>query len=161
MSPFSRWLRSLRLRWIRFRHSLSGYVKIRLEYPREEQADNPAEVVWSKHLGNGLYQLENIPFTEAFNLHDVVRCEERPDELPTVVEVVRRSGNRTLRVAFQKEVPAETAVQIVSELMKRKVFFEKAGERHFMFNIEPDTDYETMKDYLRSKEAEGLLWFYE
>ena len=162
MSSLSRWLRSLQFRWIRFQHYLSGYVKIQLEdRAKEQEKDDPVEVVWSKHLGKSLYRLENIPYTEELNLHDVVRCEPRPNGLPTVVEIVSRSGNRTLRVAFKEEIPVETVSDILSELREKQVYYEKAIARLFMFNIEPSVNYETVRDYLKSKQEEGLLWLYE
>ncbi|HET9914718.1 MAG TPA: DUF4265 domain-containing protein [Anaerolineales bacterium] len=127
----------------------------------EQENDDPVEVVWSKYLGKSLYRLENIPYTEGFNLHDVVRCQERPNELPVVVEIVQHSSNRTLRVAFQEEVSDEAVGHILSELREKQVYYEKAIARLYMFNLEPSIDYEAVRDYLKSKQEEGLLWLYE
>ena len=162
MWSLNRWFRRLKFRWIRYWHYLNGYVKVRYSYQTEDQeSDDSSEAMWAKYLGDNLYRLENIPFTEELNLHDVVRCQEKPDDIPNVIEVVRRSGNRTLRVEFRKEISAEIAVDIILALKEKEIFYEKAGAGLYMFNVEPNKDYETARDFLRSKEKEDLLWLYE
>lgn len=43
------WLRSFRLRWIRFKYYLNGYVKIRYKFLKDEQEDFfDSETVWSR-----------------------------------------------------------------------------------------------------------------
>ena len=163
MSSLRFWVRSLKLRWIRFWHYLNGYVKIRYEFQPDEEGNTfPTEIVWSKPLGSDLYQVENVPEDILdVNLHDVVKCKEEPNQLPVIVEVVRRSGNRTLRVKFKEETSAENAVDIIIKLREKQVLYEKASARRYMFNIEPSTNYENIRDFLKSKEEEGLLWVYE
>lgn len=118
--------------------------------------------MWSKPLGDNLYQLENIPeYVEDLNLNDVVICREEYDDFPVITEIFRRSGNRTLRVQFREETSAENAVDIIGNMRQKQVFYEKAGQGRYMFNIEPDTNYEIILDFLKSKEKEGLLWVYE
>ena len=163
MSSLRFWVRSLKLRWIRFWHYLNGYVKIRYEFQPDEEGNTfPTEIVWSKPLGSDLYQVENVSEDILdVNLHDVVKCKEEPNQLPVIVEVVRRSGNRTLRVKFKEETSAENAVDIIIKLREKQVLYEKASARRYMFNIEPSTNYENIRDFLKSKEEEGLLWVYE
>ena len=115
-----------------------------------------------KALGDNLYQVENVPEDiEDINLHDVVKCKQEPNELPVIIQIVRRSGNRTLRVEFREETSAQNAVDIIMELRKKRVFYEKGSFRRYMFNIEPKMVYEAIRDFLKSKEEEGLLWVYE
>jgi hypothetical protein len=162
MWSLNRWFRSSKLRWIRCWHFRNGYVKIRYVYqPENQESDDTPETIWAKNLGENLYQLENIPYAEELNLHDVVRCQEKVDDIPSVIEVVRRSGNRTLRVEFRKEIAAEVAVDIILALKEKEIFYEKAGVGLYMFNVEPNKDYETARDFLRSKEKEDILWLYE
>jgi len=66
-----------------------------------------------------------------------------------------------LRVAFTDDAPDETCIDIIWELTKRKIVYEKAAHKGYMFNIEPEHDYEWVLHFLRSKEEEGLLWLYE
>ena len=163
MLSVSRWFRSLKFRWIRFWHYLNGYVKIRYEFQADEKGNTfPSELVWSKPLGNNLYQVENVPEDiEDVNLHDVVKCKQESGELPIIIEIVRRSGNRTLRVKFREETSAENAVDVIMELRRKDVFYEKGSLRRYMFNIKPTVNYEAIRDFLKAKEEDGLLWVYE
>ncbi len=163
MSSVFRWFRSLSFRWVRFWHYLNGYVKIRYDFRAEEQESGfPSETLWAKPLSDDRYQLENIPvFIEELNLHDVVKCRKEPGELHVIVEVVRRSGNRTLRVEFREETSANDAANLIWALREKQIFYEKAGSRRYMFNIEPSADYKAIRELLKSKEEAGWLWLYE
>jgi hypothetical protein len=83
-------LTRLRYRWNRLRHHLGGYSRIHYQAPGAE-----SEIMWAKRLREGLYQIENIPYAEGLNLHDVVRCREEMGSDPVIARVARRSGNRT------------------------------------------------------------------
>ena len=121
MSSVGRWFRSLKFRWIRFWHYLNGYVKICYEFQADDEGNTfPDEIVWAYPLGDNLYKVENVPENiEELNLHDVVKCKEGPNQLPNIVEVVRRSGNRTLRVEFREETSAENAIAIIRDLRNK------------------------------------------
>lgn len=148
--------------WIRFQHHREGYSQVVYE-DASDQTHGRAEqeLLWSKHLGDDLYQLENVPLIQELTLHDVVRCQERPAELPRIMEVVRRSGNRTLRVKFRPEIPVETMQKVTKELLAHHICSEKVGPTQFLYNVEPSDDYEWIVHYLESKQDEGLLWLYE
>jgi hypothetical protein len=65
----------------------------------EPDAPSSTETLWAKPLGDSLYKLDNAPwYARGCALGDVVRCSEEAGELPRFVEVVRPSGNRTVRV---------------------------------------------------------------
>lgn len=62
-------------------------------------ADDDVETLWADPLGDGLYRLDNLPwYAYRVSLGDVV--EARPNETGQLemVRIVRKSGNRTLRV---------------------------------------------------------------
>jgi hypothetical protein len=80
---------------------------------------------------------------------------------PIIRELVKSSGNRTLRVIFTDETPEDVCVDIMWELNKNKVVSEKTADRRFMFNVLPTSDYTWAQSFLKSKEEEGLLWLYE
>lgn len=138
-----------------------GYEKLRLPDDIGSSVSTDFEVIWAKRLGNKLYKIENIPFSNQLNLHDVVRCQYFPDDFPLIIEIVSRSGNRTLHVEFMEETTAEDAVDVIMELKAKKVFYERAGRRIYNFNVEPNVNFESVQVFLKSKEAEGLLWLYE
>lgn len=137
-------------------------AKILYIVPEGEEDAGKSESLWSNSLGNQLYELQNIPFyAEHLNLQDIVKCDESVDGLPVIQKLVKRSGNRTLRVIFRDETPEDTCVDIIWELGKQKIFSEKVADRRFMFNIPPTSDYAWAQSFLNEKENEGLLWVYE
>ena len=161
-------INSLRRWYKRFRHTaitifnyFRGYEKLRLPDEIENPKPTDFEMIWAKRLGNKLYRIENVPFSNQLNLHDVVRCQDFPDDFPLIIEIVSRSGNRTLRVEFKEETTAENAVDVIMELKAKKVFYERAGRRIYNFNVEPSVNFESIQEFLKSKETEGLLWLYE
>ncbi len=137
-------------------------VKILYAIPDDEEDAGSGESLWAFSLGNQLYELQNIPvYAEHLNIEDVVLCDEPNNSIPIIREVVKRSGNRTLRVIFQPDTPDETCVDILWELGKRNILPEKSAHKHFMFNAPPESDYLWARDYLKEKDSEGLLWLYE
>lgn len=137
-------------------------VKILYLVPEGEEDAGDAESLWAYPLGNHLYELQNIPVAAAhLNVEDIVRCEEPAGSVPIITEVVKRSGNRTLRVIFKEETPDDVCVDIIWALTQRGILYERPVFKHYMFNIAPDDDYAWARDFLHAKEDEGLLWLYE
>lgn len=140
----------------------AGLVKILYIVPEGEKDAGQGESLWALPLGNQLYELRNIPFhAEYLNVEDIVRCSEPPDTKPVIRELVKRSGNRTLRVIFRDETPDDTCVDIMWELRQRGIVGEKVAHKRFMFNVPPTSEYGWASDLLHAKEQEGLLWLYE
>ncbi|MBD1864417.1 MULTISPECIES: DUF4265 domain-containing protein [Trichocoleus] len=136
-------------------------VKIVYILPEDDESA-AGEGLWAYALGDQLYELQNIPVcARHLNVEDIVRCEELPGERPLIKELVRRSGNQTLRVIFSDEAPEDDCVDIIIELRQRGIQYEKPAFKCYMFNIPPDSDYEWARDFLRAKEEEGLLCFDE
>ncbi len=76
-------------------------VKILYVIPDGEEDAGSGESLWAFSLGDQLYELQNIPvYAEHLNVGDVVLCDEPNNSIPIIREVVKRSGNRTLRVIF-------------------------------------------------------------
>ncbi len=139
-------------------------VKILYIVPDDEDDEDAgmAEGLWAFSLGEQLYQLQNIPvFAEHLNVEDIVHCVEPTDTQPVIQEVVKRSGNRTLRVIFTEDADDETCVDVIWELTQRGIAHEQAASKNYMFNIAPNDDYAWAQDFLRAKDQEGILWLYE
>lgn len=137
-------------------------VKILYVIPDGEEDAGAGEGLWAYSLGNQLYELQNIPvFAEHLNVEDIVRCEEPSDSIPIIRELVKPSGNRTLRVIFQPDTPDDICVDIMRELKQRNIFSEKVTHKQFMFNIPPESDFSWVRDFLKEKENEDILWLYE
>ena len=123
--------------------------------------ESSGETLWAKPLGDHLFQLDNTPwFARGCALDDVVRCEEAAGELPRFVEVVRPSGNRTLRV-FVPEGPAreKTKKEVFDFLKDRGYIFEGFGEGKGLIaiTVPPAVDLSQLLGYLRGKEERGDL----
>ncbi len=117
------------------------------------------ESMWAAELGGDLYGLRNIPFyAYDLNVGDVVRAiPESPDVKPENQEVVRRSGNRTLRVWFKKEaVAAGRALELLQSLKNEHVSFESATEYFFALDLGPEADTTQVREVL--DEWERLGW---
>jgi hypothetical protein len=74
--------------------------RIQFELDQDANAYPPAavETLWSIDLGDGSYELNNIPFfAKEVSLGDVVEVDEMTSP-PTFVRVIRRGGHATLRV---------------------------------------------------------------
>jgi len=82
-------------------------AKVLFRVPRD---DGTAEVetLWATELGNDEYKIDNSPFyAYSVSWQDIVYAPFDPiEERPTFQRVVRKSGNRTVRVIFEPAVEA-------------------------------------------------------
>lgn len=151
------WFRWIKWYVITIWYYLHGLAKVRLPDDLEDPDTNNVEVIWTKPLGKGLFRIENVPFGGPVDLHDIVRCQDFPNDFPLVIELVSKSGNHALRVEFERDTTAEQAVDVIMELKERRVFYERSGRRVYMFNVEPSGDLQVIRAYLQSKEDDGML----
>jgi hypothetical protein len=119
------------------------------------------ESMWAKRLGGDLYEIRNVPFyAYGLNFGDVVRAiEPAPDKKPAVLEVVRASGHRTLRVSFTKSLPPAERPDLFTSLNSLKASFEGANAIYFAIDVEPAGNYQAVCDRLAQWEAQGLLGY--
>ncbi|MBI3862943.1 MAG: DUF4265 domain-containing protein [Planctomycetia bacterium] len=118
-----------------------------------------SESFWAKPLGNDLYELRNSPWY-AFDLHfyDVVRAmPDKQGEKPRIIEVVHRSGHKTLRVLFSADVNEEGRLEMLRSLHEWRAFHENCNDRLYAVDVEPDGDYGAVCDQLTAWEQAGRL----
>ncbi|NVJ07027.1 DUF4265 domain-containing protein [Myxococcus sp. AM001] len=89
-------------------------VKVIFELEKDEDDYPPAdsEGLWARPLGEGLFQLDNVPFfAKGVACEDVVSAELVDGEL-LFQKVVRPSGHATLRLIIydEEEVPSVKAL---------------------------------------------------
>ena len=136
--------------------------KILYIVPEGEDDGGDREILWAHSLGSGLYELQNIPFYSFdLNVEDVVRCDESFFQMPVIKDIVSQSGNRTLRVIFSDQATDDFCVNTILTLKEKNISSEKASFKRYMFNIPPDVDYNWVKDFLKQREKQDLLWLYE
>ena len=133
-----------------------GLVKVFIELNGDQFE---RESFWAKPLGNDLYELRNMPWY-AFDLHfcDVVRAlPDKMGEVPRIIDVVRRSGHKTLRVLFPPELNEEDRLEMLRSLHQWRGFHENCDSRLYAVDVEPDGDYAAVCDQLWTWEQAGRL----
>jgi uncharacterized protein DUF4265 len=109
-------------------------------------------------------EIRNTPW-DAYGLNwgDVVRVDwPSADVLPEVVEVVRPSGHRTIRVIFNLDLLEPHDVQtILADLNGLDAFYEHESGRSYGIDVEPSADYDAVFAFLEEHHAGGRLIFEE
>jgi hypothetical protein len=121
--------------------------------------DDTGERMWAKYLGDDLYEIDNIPFV-AYDLHyrDVVRALAQDDQtVPVIVRIVRRSGHKTLRVAFEESTSDAQRSALIARLERDGVIGEKMHGRFYAFSVPPESDYQGVCDLLFGLQKEAVL----
>lgn len=116
------------------------------------------ESVWARDLGGDLYELRNSPF-HAYDLNfgDIVQATaDHPELKPEVRCVVKRSGNRTLRVFFEKAATAKRQAQLLSTLKPLAVSYERATQHLVALDLEPEANVLQVRAVLDAWEQEGI-----
>lgn len=118
-----------------------------------------SETVWAKPLGGDQYEIRNSPFF-AYGVHfrDVVRAaSEIPGEILKLIDVVRPSGYRTIRVLFAEEVNEFERVDMIASLGSSGVSYENADGLFFALSVEPNGNYKAVCNQLQIWKQEEKL----
>ena len=111
------------------------------------------ETLWADPLGDDQYALDNLPwYAYGVSLGDVVAA--RPDEQGQLwlETVVRKSGNRTVRVILEvdetsREMTFESR-SLLDGLKERGCSYEGANRVFVAVNIPPSVELAEISDYL-------------
>jgi hypothetical protein len=137
-------------------------VKVLVEYV--DAGIEKTERFWAKPLGGDLYEVRNTPwYLYGLNWGDTVRCAElSTDEVPRVIDVVSRSGHKTLRVIFNHDrLTPERQDELLATLSEMHAHHERANPDLLAIDVEPQADYQAVFDFLARCTDEGLLVFEE
>jgi hypothetical protein len=118
------------------------------------------ESLWAKDLGEDLYEIQNVPFCAyGLNCGDVVRAIADADDLkPELREVVRRSGNQTLRASFAgSERSTDRQDTYIKAIEALGAWVERATASFSCVNIPSDVSYAKVREYLEQQETTGAL----
>ena len=137
--------------------SASGpQAKVALRGPHGE-----VETLWAHALGNDLYALDNLPwYAYGVSLGDVI--EARPDAAGQLwlERVVRKSGNRTIRVilaAGEGGDPSVESRRMLDRVREIGCSYEGANRRLVAVNVPPGIE---LADVAAVLNASGLDWEY-
>jgi uncharacterized protein DUF4265 len=117
------------------------------------------ESVWAKPLGNDLYEIRNSLWHSCdLNWGDVVRAVAQSENLkPEFVELIRRSGHRTLHLFFFEGCSPNEKATILAGLRQWKVSYENSDGLLYALDVEPEGDFEGLCSYLDDHESQEKL----
>lgn len=131
----------------------------KVEFDAPPDAAVATETLWAKPLGNGLYELDNTPWhARGCALGDVVRCSEEPGRLPHFQEVVKPSGNLTVRVFVHAgSNRAKVKDELFAFLTSRGCHYEGTGPDKGLvaITIPKECDSVSVLEYLSELESTG------
>lgn len=135
----------------------AGAVKLHISLPNHWW--HSSESLWAQPLGDDLYQIDNVPFCAyGLNLGDVVLATAgSPDLKPEVRAVVRRSGNRTLRVSFCDKLTRDDQAPVLAQLEAAGGEPERADAQFVCLNIPPAVNIEAVRAMLDEYQRHGTL----
>ena len=115
------------------------------------------ETLWAKPLGNNQYCLDNGPwYAYRVSWRDVVEAmPPATGGLSEFVRVVRKSGNRTVRVILEAKVRSNDPPHPVLEgLKKLGCSYEGSHGRLFSINVPATTQLEEIRKFLIDSDVE-------
>jgi hypothetical protein len=121
------------------------------------------ESLWVRKLRGRQFRLAAIPFY-AYNmsLGDIVRCVPDDEGLGLFIEeVVKKSGNRTVRVAFWAEKAGNhpEAIKFRDFLKENGLRWDYNGVRLFAINVSSEDVYQTILTRLKEiPEGAQMKW---
>jgi hypothetical protein len=114
------------------------------------------ETLWATALGNDEYKLDNSPFyAYSVSWEDIVYAPYDPlEERPTFQRVIKKSGNRTVRVKFDPPVEdGNSSDQLLQGLVALGCSYEGANRGYMSINIPGEVQLDLVRDYLVTKNA--------
>ena len=119
------------------------------------------ESMWAKSLGDDLYEIHNTPFyAYGINFLDVVKVDATDEtKKPIVLEVVKPSGYRTLRVYFHENIDKDSQINLLDSLKNLGVDCEKLDGRYVALDVNPQGDYDAVIKKLSEWQEQKILGY--
>jgi hypothetical protein len=132
-------------------------VKIHIDLPNHRRING--ESMWALPLGADRYQVKNVPFfAYGLNFDDTVEAiAPEPGTKPEIRRIVEPGGHRTIRVSFEAQTPREQRGPLLEQLNAHKASFENANGTLYAIDVEPEGDYDAVREQLDDWQREGLL----
>lgn len=125
-------------------------AKVLFETPCEDGTSD-IETLWATHLGGNEYEIDNSPFyAYGVSWKDVVLAPfSEEQQFPKFKSIVRKSGNRTIRVIFELPVePGNASDTILQNLVSMGCNYEGSNKKYICVNIPPAVNLESVGNYL-------------
>jgi hypothetical protein len=130
-------------------------AKVVFRVPNDDGTTD-VETLWAVPLGADRYRLDNSPFyAYSVSWRDVVYAPvDEGEGRPTFQHVESKSGNRTVRVAFDTAAARGNESQVLLDgLVQLGCSYEGANPRYISVNIPPAVALEAVREYLIEREA--------
>jgi hypothetical protein len=120
---------------------------------RVAQSDGSVDVetLWAFKVADDIYRLDNTPFyAYAVSWQDeVLAPADQDDGRPTFQRVVRKSGNRTVRVLFKPPVaPGNEGDKALRALVGLGCTYEGASRSYITLNVPAEVDLDIVRQRL-------------
>ena len=136
-------------------------VKVVLTTPPSLTDDQEwVETPWARVVGDGLYELDNLPwYAYGISLGDRFEGEMVPgDPRPHVGRIVAKSGNRTLRIILKgKAALGNSAQAILDAIPAMGCSYEGMNHTYVAVNVPPEVDLERVGGWFTEQ---GVKWEY-
>lgn len=120
----------------------------------DEDGTSEVETLWAINLGADRYKLENSPFN-AYDVswEDIVFAQYNSAEgFPTLEKVVKKSGNRTVRVGFDPPIEEGCGFdKLLEDITALGCSFEGATRRYIFIHPPPNVVFEEVTEFLVKK----------
>lgn len=123
----------------------------------EDDGSAQVETLWATSLGNDEYRLDNSPFyAYSVSWEDVVFAPfDATEAFATFQRVLKKSGNRTVRVIFDPPVQDGNESDLVLQgLVNLGCSYEGANRGYMSINIPAAVDLSAVRQYLVAKRAQ-------
>lgn len=118
------------------------------------------ESMWAEPLDSDIYRLENVPFfSYGLNFKDEVIALPDDDGILEITEVVKRSGNKTIRMSFDKSCGKEQQAIYFEKLRGMNCSLERWDDTFLSLNIKVDADFNIVYDQLDEWAEADILAF--
>jgi hypothetical protein len=113
--------------------------------------DGKEETLWAIPLGSNLYQLDNSPWlVYGVSWQDLIEAiAEDPEGFPVFRKVIKKSGNRTLRLVLAPPANKSPKSQgILNKLIKMGCSYEGANPKYIAINVPSSVNLRRICDFL-------------
>lgn len=139
---------------------MENLEKVLLEYEGDSEDEYEIESLWAKPMGNGVYELCNIPFlAKGYALGDIVQTQDRyGDGFRYAEALVTASGHSTVQILFENEDGIDRAATYLESM---GCAWERSHiSRLIAVDIPPEVKYDNVRKFLEEGAAKGA-WDYQ
>ena len=136
-------------------NTTSPDAKVLFRVP-EDDGSAQVETLWATTLGDDQYKLDNSPFyAYSVSWEDIVYAPyDSSERQHTFQRVVKKSGNRTVRVVFDPPVEDGNASdKVLQGLVSLGCSYEGARRNYISINIPPEVQLAHVREYLVANQA--------